>query len=75
MQDVLLHETAVSWIRLRLDGTVPQKSWEESREQYGRRLKRCCEDANKECDVEGLCHGVLKRFKALKDNGGERLHH
>ena len=34
MQDVLLHETAVSWIRLRLDRTVPQKSWEESREQY-----------------------------------------
>ena len=31
MQEVLLHETAVSWIRLRLAATVPSKPWLETR--------------------------------------------
>ena len=33
----------------------PVPSREESREQYGRRLKRCCEEVNKECNVEATC--------------------
>ena len=73
MQDLLLHETAVSWLRHRLERTLPNKCWEESREEYGRRLKRCCEEANKECDVEGLCHGLTKRMKKLEEAEGDRL--
>lgn len=75
MQDVLLHETAVSWLRKRLERTTTTKCWEESREQYGRRLKRCCEEVNKDCDVEGLCKGLPKRMRLLDENDGDRLPH
>ena len=73
LQDVLLHETAVSWLRHRLSRSTPRKCWQESREEYGRRLKRCCEEVNKECDVEGLCKGLPKRMKLLEDKDGDRL--
>ena len=42
LQEVLLHETAVAWIRRRLACTVPVKCWEETRQEYSTRLKRCC---------------------------------
>ena len=32
LQEVLLHETAVAWIRRRLACTVPVNCWEETRE-------------------------------------------
>ena len=73
LQDVLLHETAVSWLRHRLSRSTPAKCWQESREEYGRRLKRCCEEVNKECDVESLCKGLRKRMKLLQDRDGDRL--
>ena len=73
LQDVLLHETAVAWLRHRLTRSTPKKCWEESREQYARRLKRCCEEVNKECDVAGLCRGFPKRVRRLLSSGGDRL--
>ena len=73
LQDVLLHETAVSWLRHRLSRSTPRNCWEESREDYGRRLKRCCDEVNKECDVEGLCKGLPKRMKLLQEKDGDRL--
>ena len=39
MQEVLLHETAVSWIRLRVASTVPSKAWLDTKEQYASRLR------------------------------------
>ena len=75
MQDLLLHETAVPWLRLRLGRTFPKKCWEESRGDFGRRLKRCCEETTQECDVEGLCHGLPKRVKKLQEAEGDRLQH
>ena len=39
-------------LRTHLERT-PKKCWEETREAYGRRLKRCCDDVNQTCDVEG----------------------
>ena len=75
MQDPLLHETAVFGLRFRLGRTLPKKCWEESREDYGRRLKRFCEETNQECDVEGLCHGLPKRMKKLQEAEGDRLQH
>ena len=75
LQDVLLHETAVSWLRKRLQRSTPKKCWEESREAYGQRLKRCCDEVNKECDVEGLCRGFPNRLRSLVDTEGDRLPH
>ena len=38
-----------------------------------RRLKRCCEEVNRECDVEGLCQGFPKRIKLLQAKEGQRV--
>ena len=73
MQDFLLHETAVSWLRLRLLRSTPKQCWTETRQEYGRRLKRCCEEVNKELDVQGLSEGLPKRLKMLHDCDGDRL--
>ena len=73
MQNFLLHETAVSWLRHRLAQSTPKKCWTETRPEYGRRLKRCCEEVNTDLDVEGLSNGLPKRLKKLHDKGGDRL--
>ena len=73
MQDVLLHETAVSWLRHRLAQSTPKECWKETRPEYGRRLKRCCEEVNKDLDVDGLNRGLPKRLKQLHDKEGDRL--
>ena len=73
MQDFLLHETAVSWMRHRLSQSTPVKCWKETRPEYAQRLKRCCEAVNHDLDVEGLCKQLPKRLKLLKDSGGDRL--
>ena len=72
-QDFLLHETAVSWLRHRLAQSTPKRCWKETRPEYGRRLKRCCEQVNRDLDVEGLSNGVPKRLKKMHDIGGDRL--
>ena len=43
------------------------------REEYGKRLKRCCDDINKHLDVGGLCHAFPKRINAFHDNDGGKL--
>ena len=73
--DVLLHETAVSWMRVRLAETTPPRPWLETHDQYNQRLKTCCEAINRDLDVSGLCRGWMKRMQDLKDKAGDRLHH
>ena len=73
--DVLLHETAVSWMRVQLAETTPKRPWLETPEQYGHRLKTCCEAINRDHDVEGLCREWMERMQQLKDKEGDRLLH
>ena len=73
MQEVLLHETAVSWIRLRLAATVPSKPWLETRGEYASRLRRVVDDINTSLDVEGLCKGLLKRLDLVIEAKGGRI--
>ena len=73
--DVLLHETAVSWMRVRLAETTPPRPWLETHEEYNQRLKACCDAVNRDLDVEGLCRGWLKRLEDLEAKAGDRLHH
>ena len=68
-------ETAVSWIRHRLARTVPEKAWEETREQFTSRLKQACSEINDTLDVEGLCQALPKRIQELIDKKGDRLGH
>ena len=75
LQDMMLHETAVSWIRHRLVLSTPKSPAEETRSEYASRLKLACRDINDKLDVEGLCGGFLKRVRALRDAEGGRLPH
>ena len=73
MQELMLHETSVSWLRYRLAETVPKRSWEETPEAFGIRLRLCAADINAKLDVEGLCRGFPKRVQKLLDKKGGRL--
>ena len=73
LQELMLHETAVSWIRTRLSASVPKRPWEETRNAYAARLKECCEDINRNLNLEDLCHDFPKRIRTLVERGGGRL--
>ena len=73
MQDLMLHETAVSWMRAKLTTTCPARPWKETREQYQARLHECCRQVNAEYDVEGLCRELPSRLEELKRRKGDRL--
>ena len=71
MQELMLHETTVAWMRTLLTETTPKKCWTESREEYTARLKRCADFIKKNYDVEGLCKGLQQRIKSIiKANRG-----
>ena len=73
MPDVMLHETAVAWLRLRLTKTLPRRSWEESLDDYRARLKGCAAYVNANYDVAGLCNELPQRVRKLDELVGNRL--
>ena len=73
LQEVMLHETAVSWIRFRLARTVPAKAWEEDRATYTARLKAVCKDINEQLDVDALCRRLPSRIQDVVDAEGDRI--
>ena len=73
LQDGMLHETAMAWVRERLTKTVPRLPWEESIEAYGTRLKDVAAYINKHYDVAGLCRELPDRAAELLKRQGDRL--
>ena len=73
LQEIMLHETAVAWTRERLKKTLPRRSWSESFDEYGARLKACAAYINGEYDVTGLCLGLPKRLAELDRRRADRL--
>ena len=73
LQDFLLHETAMAWMRDRLKKTLPRKPWEETAEQYVSRLKKCAEHCNNKYEIENLCKEVPWRVDELLKRDGDRL--
>jgi hypothetical protein len=73
LQEVMLHETAVAWMRHRLSKTLPKQAWTETVEQYGSRLKRCAAYINEHYDVEALCNALPARLRMLVDSEGDRI--
>ncbi len=73
LKELMLHETAVSWLRVRLEQSLPQRPWEETPEAFAASLRRCCADINTRLDVDGLCRAFPKRIQMLVDRLGGRL--
>ena len=73
LQELMLHETAVAWIRERLKKTVPRRAWEETVEAYRSRLKACAAYINANHNVEALCKEFPDRLAALDERQGDRL--
>ena len=74
--DVLLHETATSWLRSRLvdSGASLTQPWLETPKELASRMQRDIRDINKEYDVEGLCHEFPQRLPDLSAKTcGDRL--
>ena len=63
--EMMLHETAVSWIRRGLTWTLPPRPWEETPAEFARRLRAVVEDINARYSVEGLCRELPQRALAL----------
>ena len=73
LQEMMLHETAVAWIRRGLTWTLPAKPWEESVEDFAARLKEVVRKVNAEYNVDGLCHELPVRVQALFDAEGGKV--
>ena len=73
LQEVLLHETAVAWVRHREKTVRPVRPWEETPVQFATRLRGIFQDINDNLGVEGLCWSHPKRLQALVDAEGDRI--
>ena len=73
LQDVLLHETAVAWMRHILTQTTPANAHKETHAQYATRLKEACRMVNANHDAGGLCREFLGRVQDVKNREGDRL--
>ena len=71
--EMMLHETAVSWIRRGLTWNLPPRPCEETPTEYAHRLRSVVEDINARYNVEGLCRELPQRVLALHDAKGGRL--
>ena len=73
LQEVMLHETSVAWIRRREAVTRKRQPWTETVEEFGARLRDICAHINEHFDVEGLCHGLPERLQMVIDAEGDRI--
>ena len=73
LQEVMLHETAVAWMRSRLAQTLPKQPWKETSDEYRARLKSCAMYINATYQVGSLCQELPERLEALRAVAGDRL--
>ena len=73
LKDAMLHETAVSWVRLRDSRTQPRHLWKETVAEYGARLAKMAQYINAKHNVEGLCRELPERLRKVVESKGDRL--
>ena len=73
LQEAMLHETAMAWVRVQLAKTTPKRCRAESVSDYHKRLKDVCAYINANFDVDGLCKELSYRVNLPIDNGGDRI--
>ena len=72
--DVLLHETAISWLRRGEEGTRPKKPWEETPKEFAVRLQKAAKSVNENYNVRDLALEFPDRLHALvRKTCGDRL--
>ena len=72
--DVLLHETAIAWMRPLLFKTRPSKPWEETPQQFATRIHDAVAYVNANYEVSRLCKEFPDRLMALAtETHGDRL--
>ena len=78
LADVLLHETAVAWIRQWFKKHPPKygAAMSKNRSTLEAAFAECAAYMNENHDVEGLCKSLPRRLRVLKeDRAGDRLKH
>ena len=73
LSDLLLHETAVAWIRDKERKTLPRQPWRETNALFSQRLKGIVGKINNAFDVAGLCRQLPSRVEALYSRQGCKL--
>ena len=73
MGDLMLHETAVAWIRKLETATLPKRPWEEDADAFGARLKEIVAKINKKHDTDSLCRELPERVEKLFEKEGGKL--
>ena len=72
--DVLLHETAISWMRRREEATRPTKPWEETPHDVAERLQSAVRHVNSNFEVRALCMEFPQRLHDIVNKtAGDRL--
>ena len=73
LQDLLLHETAMAWVRERLTKTRPKKPWAETVPEYHARLRNVAAHCNAKYSIENWCRELPWRVQELQNRKGDRL--
>ena len=73
LQEVLFHETVVSWVRAREAVTLPKEPWKETPEEFAARFRDICRYINQEYDVNGVCKSFPRRVQMVVDAEGDRI--
>ena len=73
LQEVMLHETAVAWVRKRETVTQTTEPWRETVEEFHARLRGICQHVNANYDVDGLCRKFPERLQKVVDAEGDRI--
>ena len=73
LADVLLHETAVSWVRELEAKTTPAAPWHETRVAFGERLREIARRVNEKHNVAGHCRKLPGRVQDVIDREDDRL--
>ena len=73
LADVLLHETAVAWIRKKEETCRTTTPWTETVVEFSTRLKQIVQEINTTHDVDGLCRQFPRRLQELEEREGDRL--
>ena len=63
----------VAWLTNRLKVTTPAKTWDETVEEFGTRLKAATEFVNAHYNLENLQNELPERLVKLADREGGRI--